>query len=85
MLQAAVSRERSDSWEIGGGPDEQRLDGQLLQAETLIFPQVPRLAAEQDVGAKPRHQRGGDADGRFVLGKISDRRGGGSIPADKTD
>src|SRR5690348_5824521 len=54
--------------EIGGRPNEQRLPRQGVQPETVILPEIPRLAAEQNPRTELRHEREGRTDRRVALG-----------------
>src|SRR4051812_47794583 len=62
--------------DVGGRADKQRLAGQFVEAEILILSQISRLTAEQDIRANPRHHSRGDANSRFLLGKIGMRKTG---------
>ncbi len=51
----------------GGGSDEQRLAGEFVQTQALIFAQVAGFAAEEEARPDLRHQRCRRSDGRILL------------------
>src|SRR3954451_17567605 len=47
--------------------NKQRLASKIVQADPFVFPEIPRLAAEEEARANLGHHGDGGADGRFLL------------------
>src|SRR5258708_6955646 len=53
--------------DVSGRPNKQRLPGEFVETDALIFAQIARLAAEEKTRSKLRHHRDCGADRGLLL------------------